>query len=82
MLLAGDIGGTKTILSLFSAEKGPNSFLTQKTYSSTHYSSLEWMIREFLQALDAPIENACFAVAGPVFAGRAQITNLDRKSVV
>lgn len=76
MLLAGDIGGTKTVLSLFSAEQGPNTPLTQKTYSSTHYPSLELMIQEFLQTVDAPIENACFAVAGPVFAGRAQITNL------
>ncbi len=76
MLLAGDIGGTKTVLSLFSADTGPNTSLTQKTYSSTHYPSLELMIREFLQTVDAPIENACFAVAGPVFAGRAQITNL------
>ncbi|MCB9135452.1 MAG: glucokinase [Anaerolineales bacterium] len=76
MLLAGDIGGTKTVLSLFSADKGPHTPLAQKTFSSTHYPSLERMIREFTQTVAAPIENACFAVAGPVFAGRAQITNL------
>jgi glucokinase len=77
MLLAGDIGGTKTVLALFSAEQGPNMPLTRKTFASAGYQSLEAMIREFLQMIDVEIETACFAVAGPVFSNRAQITNLS-----
>ncbi len=79
MLLAGDIGGTKTVLSIFSPEQGPNVPLTQKTFSSTAYQSLESMIRDFLQTVDANVEivAACFAVAGPVFSNRAHITNLS-----
>ena len=34
MLLAGDIGGTKTVLALFSLEHGPNSPLVQKIFAS------------------------------------------------
>lgn len=77
MLLAGDIGGTKTVLALFSAEQGPNMPLTRKTFASAGYQSLEAMIREFLQMIDVEIETACLAVAGPVFSNRAQITNLS-----
>lgn len=76
MLLAGDIGGTKTVLAVFSAEKEPISPLVQQTFASAHYSTLEAMIQEFLQTVNLPVETACFGVAGPVLAGRAQITNL------
>lgn len=76
MLLAGDIGGTKTVLAVYAAEKGPNTPVVQKTYPSSNYASLELMVREFLETVDLPNESACFGVAGPVLAGRAQITNL------
>jgi glucokinase len=76
MLLVGDMGGTKTVLAVFSPEVGPHRPLVEKTYSSSRYGSLEDVIQEFLKAISMPIERACFGVAGPVFAGRAQITNL------
>ncbi len=82
MLLAGDIGGTKTVLAVYSAQAvfspqdGHNAPIAQNTYSSGRYSSLEAMVQEFLATIDAPVTGACFGVAGPVFAGRAQITNL------
>lgn len=75
-VLVGDIGGTKTILAVFSSESGPRSALVEKTYSSTHYASLELIIHEFLAETGLAINKACFAVAGPVVGGRAQITNL------
>ena len=74
--LIGDIGGTKTILAVFSTEMGPHKPLVEKTYPSGRYDSLEAIIGEFLAAVDQPIQKACFGVAGPVFGGRAQITNL------
>lgn len=76
MILIGDIGGTKTVLAVFSAEAGPHTPLAEMTFPSTHYDSLEDIVREYLTSVTMPIEGACFGVAGPIFAGRAQITNL------
>ncbi len=76
MLLAGDIGGTKTILALYTQEDGPRNPIAQFTYPSTHYDSLERIVQEFIEQSRAKIERATFAVAGPVVNGRAQITNL------
>ena len=74
--LIGDIGGTKTILAIFSDEKGPFAPLVEKSFPSSRYVSLESIIEEFLREVDLPIEKACFGVAGPVLAGRSRITNL------
>jgi glucokinase len=76
MLLAGDIGGTKTVLALFAPETGPHTPLHQTTFPSNRYGRLEAIVREFLDQIDQQIERACFGVAGPVVAGRAEITNL------
>ena len=76
MLLAGDIGGTKTILALFTHEDGPRNPYAQFTYASARYDSLEAMVLEFKNQTRVEIERATFAVAGPVLGGKAQITNL------
>jgi glucokinase len=76
MLLAGDIGGTKTVLAVYSVQQGPNTPITLKTYPSAAYDSLETMVKEFLADVNLTVDSACFGVAGPVLGGRAQITNL------
>jgi glucokinase len=76
LLLAGDIGGTKTALGLYSADRGPRTPLFQAEYPSAKYSSLEAVVREFLATAKVPVERACFAVAGPVIAGSSEVTNL------
>jgi glucokinase len=76
MILAGDIGGTKTNLALFAYETGPHYPHIEATFVSRRYSSLEAIVREFLAAHPANIEGAAFGVAGPVVGGRATITNL------
>jgi len=76
MLLAGDIGGTKTNLAIFSPEDGPRAPLAEATFPSADYPSLEALVREFLSQVDLKVERASFGVAGPVMAGRATITNL------
>jgi glucokinase len=76
LLLAGDIGGTKTALAVYSAERGPRAPLLEAEFPSAKYPSLGAMVREFLAGADLPIERACFAVAGPVIAGSSQVTNL------
>jgi glucokinase len=77
MLLAGDIGGTKTNLAVFSPEAGPRAPLAEATFPSTDYPSLEALAREFLSQIDLQVKRASFGVAGPVAAGRAEITNLS-----
>jgi len=77
MLLAGDIGGTKTNLALFSAESGPRAPLAEATFPSADYSSLEALVEVFLSGIDETVDRASFGVAGPVVDGRATITNLS-----
>lgn len=73
-LLAGDIGGTKTLLRLFEAG---GSVLAERRFDSASFSSLEQVIARFLSDLPATsLAAACFGVAGPVVGGRANITNL------
>lgn len=77
MLLAGDIGGTKTDLALFAPDSGPRAPVRHAEFPSGRYSSLEAIVLEFLAGEDRPIDRAAFAVAGPVIAGQAKVTNLD-----
>src|SRR5262249_29614906 len=76
MLLAGDIGGTKTALAIYSREAGPHSPLTQAERHSADYPSLQALVKEFLLQVKMPVERACFDVAGPVIEGHAKVTNL------
>jgi glucokinase len=76
MLLAGDIGGTKTDLAVYSYEAGPHSPLIQTEVHSADYPSLQALVTEFLKKVKMPVERACFDVAGPVIGGRVKITNL------
>ena len=48
MLLAGDIGGTKTDLAVFSVERGPRDPISTARFHSADFPGLEAMTREFL----------------------------------
>lgn len=76
MILAGDIGGTKTDLALFSTDSGPRAPLAQEEFQSRHYAGIEPMVREFLGRVQTPVECACLDVAGPVIDGAVRTTNL------
>ena len=76
MLLAGDIGGTKTILALFPMDSGPQQPVIEKSYASGSYANLDIIIDDFLQEVDSPVSHACLGVAGPVVRGQAKITKL------
>jgi glucokinase len=76
MLIAGDIGGTKTALAILSNEAGPHSPLVQATVHSADYPSLQAIVKEFLANAKQPVDRACFAIAGPVIGGRVKTTNL------
>ncbi|HJZ48084.1 MAG TPA: glucokinase [Roseiflexaceae bacterium] len=77
MLLAGDIGGTKTVLAVFSPEAGPRAPLAEATYPSGRYGRLEAIVREFMDQVKLAVDRACFGVAGPVVDGTARVTNLS-----
>lgn len=76
MLIAGDIGGTKTDLAIFSVETGPHIPLAQETVRSSNYPTLQAMVKEFLAKVNIPVDRACFDVAGPVIGGSVKTTNL------
>jgi len=76
-ILAGDLGGTKSNLALFSTEQGTASPLFEETFHSRDYNSIESIILAFLSSRADRIDAAFIGVAGPVVEGRAKITNLD-----
>ena len=74
ILLAGDVGGTKTLLRLCEAGGG---VLAERRYDSAAFASLEQAVAGFFSDFPSlSIAAACFGVAGPVQGGRANITNL------
>jgi len=77
MILAGDIGGTKTVLALFEETGGGIRLLRDATYGSQEYSSFDEVLSRFLkEEAGQSLGAACFGVAGPVIEGRCQTTNL------
>jgi glucokinase len=77
MLLAGDIGGTKTVIALFEEKAGALHETQAETFPSQSHASLEEILEKFLNArADLKLRTACFGVAGPVIDGKSKITNL------
>jgi glucokinase len=77
MILAGDIGGTKTNLALFKVENNILEMQAQQQFSSKEFSSLTEVIVAFEEQTSMPkIEAACFGIAGPIIDGHCRTTNL------
>ena len=79
-LLAGDIGGTKTILRLVEVTQQGKSFETieQVTYASKNFPDLVPMVQQFFSSIQQPSPQvACFAIAGPVVNNTSKLTNLN-----
>ncbi len=72
MIIAGDIGGTKTNVALFKAEGARvGRPVVQQSFPSGRYDSLEAIVGEFVAAQKPDrLTHACFGVAGPVVRGR------------
>ncbi len=77
LVLAGDLGGTKTTLGVFSAERGPRDPVATTRLVSGDYPGLAEMCVGFLRDVNLPVCHAVFGVAGPVIGGKATITNLS-----
>ena len=76
LILAGDIGGTKTHLALFSLQGEKLQAEIKKTFPSKQYPGLEPVIEEFIADQQVSISRACFGIAGPVVDGQVKTPNL------
>ncbi len=77
MLLAGDLGGTKTLLGLFEMTDDGIQPVRQASFVSRSYPKFESILAEFLDGRDGPtLRGACFGVAGTVVNGHCRLTNL------
>ena len=79
MILTCDVGGTKVRLALYSHENNSFQRHETETYSSQNYSSLDEIVKLFLEKHQVKIKDACFGVPGPVVNGSVQTTNLPWK---
>jgi glucokinase len=76
VILAGDIGGTKTVLSLLTRDSGGSlTCLQEQTFPSRQFLEFDAILTAFLP-VDVTIKSACFGVAGPVVNQRCHTTNL------
>lgn len=77
MILAGDIGGTKTNLGLFDVADGALTSRIQQGFPSKRFSGLESILDEFMSTAGRPsVDAACFGVAGPIIDDRSVTPNL------
>jgi glucokinase len=79
MILAGDVGGTKTLLGLYDARRPRPQVRVTREFPTAAHASLASTIGVFLDAAQVPdgaVSAACFGVAGPVLGDRAELTNV------
>ena len=84
MILAGDVGGTKCNLALYSQVEGRLQQIAKRRYESRLFSSFDEIIAKFLadistqtrEAVPGKLAAAGFGVAGPVIDSRVKATNL------
>lgn len=77
MILAGDVGGTKTILALFNVDKDGYQCVKKERYASADFATFNELLRLFLDNSDqALISVVSIGVAGPIVNGDCHATNL------
>src|SRR5882762_7467684 len=77
MILAGEIGATRTRLAAFEAEGNKLQKVVEKIHMSQEERGLPEIIVQFVRTEGIPVHDACFGVAGPVRGGRSKISNLS-----
>jgi glucokinase len=75
IILAGDIGATKTLLALFSSDNNELSVLHEEKLITKDCNELEITIKNFLGNRKTP-DAVCLGVAGPVTNNKVNITNI------
>jgi glucokinase len=82
MILAGDVGGTKVHLALYSFEGGRLKPVRDQKFPAHEFAKLDDVVEAFLtgdrdaQGKRSEIVAACFGCPGPVRDGRLKLTNL------
>jgi glucokinase len=79
MLLAGDIGGTKTLLGLFDPQLPRPQPIVVREFGTLEFPDLGAMLSAFAAedgVRGVTVEAACFGVAGPVIGETAELTNV------
>lgn len=76
LILAGDVGGTKTNLALYHLKNGTPKSIALASYASPKYKGLEPIIAEFIKKHPHQVTHAAFGVAGPILDGQSKTTNL------
>ncbi len=79
MILAGDVGGTKTHLALYEPGSSVRAPVLERRLPSREYATLEALVRGFLAGAPAPPGRAVLGIAGPVVEQRIEATNLPWK---
>jgi glucokinase len=76
MILAGDLGGTKSNIGLFEVQREKLVRVAQKRYASQEHSGLEEILTDFLNETKGKVTQSAFGIAGPVVNNRVRATNL------
>ena len=76
MILAGDIGGTKSNLGLFDVQGNALVRVAHKRYASHEHSGLHEIAQDFLRQTSAQVTAAAFGIAGPILNNRVTAANL------
>ncbi len=79
LILAGDIGGTKTYMGLFTCEGASFSPVIVKRFVNTDFESIEKLLLSFIESALTPeastLSTAAFGVACPIEGNRCSLTN-------
>ncbi|MGH9741352.1 MAG: glucokinase [Candidatus Acidiferrum sp.] len=81
MIIAGDVGGTKCNLALFSEKNGKLTSVFKQRFASKDFAQFDLIVREFSRQAATHlgahrVRAAGFGVAGPVIENRVRATNL------
>ena len=79
MFLAGDVGGTKTLVGLYDAGDRRPRLIAARSYATNTYRSFTEILSAFARDVPCPsgVAGAAVGVAGPVVGDRARLTNIE-----
>lgn len=79
MILAGDIGGTKTLIGLYDDSTRRPTPIDVRAFATTEFSGLPAIIDAFRgeQPKSSSIDAAVFGIAGPIIDQSAEMTNVE-----
>jgi glucokinase len=76
VILAGDVGGTKTHLALYELAASVRAPVLERRLPSREYATIEALVHEFLAGVPARPSRTVLGVAGPVVEQQVEATNL------